>query len=268
MKGNSGTTKYLIRTSIETDGVVEEPDVVGAVFGQTEGVLEEDLDLRELQENGQIGRINANVKSEKGKSEGTISIPSSLDKKRTSMIAAALETIDRVGPCEANVEVDEIQDTRETKRHFIQKRAEELEKSIGEGEEVKEPSPPKRKKGSRQGKNVEKYKGQPAGPTAEKSDAVIVVEGRSDVINLLDCGIKNTVALEGTSVPSVIPEITKRKTTTAFLDGDRGGDLILKELSQVADLDYVARAPKGQTVEDLSGEEVRKALKGKILSRK
>ncbi|KXA91186.1 hypothetical protein AKJ63_01810 [candidate division MSBL1 archaeon SCGC-AAA259D18] len=266
MGDGSSTTKYLIKTSIETDGVVERPDVVGAVFGQTEGILEDDLDLRELQKNGQIGRINVNVKSEKGKSRGTISIPSGLDKKKTAMIAAALETVDRVGPCEANIEVDKIQDIKEAKRHFIKERAEELARNI---EDVKgDEKLPKRKKGPSQGKNVQKYKGQPAGPTASKSDAIIIVEGRSDVINLLDHGIKNTVAIEGTSVPPVVSEITKKKTTTAFLDGDRGGDLILKELFQIADLDYVARAPDGLTVEDLSGEEVRKALKAKVPAEK
>lgn len=266
MGNGSSTTKYLIKTSIETDGVVERPDVVGAVFGQTEGILDDDLDLRELQKSGQIGRINVNVKSEKGKSRGTVSIPSGLNKKKTAMIAAALETVDRVGPCEATIEVDKIQDIKEAKRHFIKERAEELAKNI---EDVKgEEKPSKKKKGPSQGKNVKKYKGQPAGPTASKSDAIIIVEGRSDVINLLEHGIKNTVAIEGTSVPPVIPEITKKKTTTAFLDGDRGGDLILKELFQTADLDYVARAPEGLTVEDLSGEDVREALKAKVPAEK
>lgn len=262
MGENNRQPKYLIKTSIETDGVVERPDVVGAVFGQTEGILEDDLDLRKLQKNGQIGRINVNIKSEKGKSRGNISIPSSMDKEKTAMIAAALETIDRVGPCEATIEVGQIQDIREVKRHFIQERAKELAKNIEEVERIRKPS--EKKKSTSQGKNVTKYKGQPAGPTASKSDAIIIVEGRSDVINLLNYGIKNTVAIEGTSVPPVISEITKKKTTTAFLDGDRGGDLILKELFQVADLDNVARAPDGKTVEDLSGKEIRKALKEKL----
>lgn len=264
MGENNESTKYLIKASIDTDGVVERPDVVGAVFGQTEGILDEDLDLRKLQKNGEIGRINVNVKSEKGSSRGSISIPSSLGKKKTAMIGAALETIDRVGPCEAEIEVDQIQDTREAKRQFIQKRAEELAEGIEGEEEPKKEKTPKQKQAARQGKNVQKYKGQPAGPTAAKSDAIIIVEGRSDVINLLDYGIKNTVAIEGTSVPPVISEISKKKTTTAFLDGDRGGDLILKELQQTADLDYVARAPKDKTVEDLSGEEARNALKDKV----
>lgn len=264
MGEDNNTTKYLIKASIETDGVVERPDVVGAVFGQTEGVLEGDLDLRKLQKNSQIGRINVNVKSEKGKSRGAISIPSSLDKKKTAMVAAALETIDRVGPCEAEIEIDQIQDTREAKRDFIQTRAEELVKGIEESGKAGEVPGKTVKKEPSQGQNVEKYKGLPAGPTAAKSDAIIIVEGRSDVINLLDHGIKNTVAIEGTSASPVISEITKKKTTTAFLDGDRGGDLILKELLQVADLDHVARAPEGQTVEDLPGEDVREALKEKV----
>ena len=212
MSKDDGSTKYLIKASIRTDGVVERPDVVGAVFGQTEGVLENDLDLRELQKSGKIGRINVNVRSESGKSKGAISIPSSLDKDETAMIAAALETIDRVGPCEAEIEVDQIQDTREAKRQFIQERAKEL---VSEIEETEEPEPKKeRKKSSSKGKDVTKYKGLPAGPTASKSDAIIIVEGRSDVINLLENGIKNTVAIEGTSVPPVISEITKKKTAT------------------------------------------------------
>ncbi len=261
MEGSDGSTKYLIKASIETDGVVERPDVVGAIFGQTEGILEDDLDLRELQKDEKIGRINVNVKSEKGKSRGAISIPSSLNKNKTAMIGAALETIDRVGPCEAEIDVDKIQDTKEAKKQFIQKRAEELVEKIGEGEDEGQEKKEKKKPGK--GREVEKYKGLPAGPTAAESDAIIIVEGRSDVINLLENGIRNTVAIEGTSVPPVVSEIAKKKTTTVFLDGDRGGDLILKEMLQVANIDNVARAPEGKTVEDLNGNEVREALKNK-----
>ncbi len=258
MGEDNGNTKYLIKATIKTDGVVERPDVVGAIFGQTEGILDTDLDLRKLQKEEKIGRINVNVRSEKGKSKGVITIPSSLDKNKTALIGAALETIDRVGPCEAEIKVDKIQDTREAKKQFIQKRAQELVEEI-EGEEKAS----KKKKTPSRGREVEKYKGLPAGPTASKSDAIIIVEGRSDVINLLENGIRNTIAIEGTSVPPVISEISKNKTTTVFLDGDRGGDLILKEILQVAEPDYIARAPEGKTVEDLSGKEVREALKNK-----
>ncbi len=269
MEGSDGSTKYLIKASIETDGVVERPDVVGAIFGQTEGILEEDLDLRELQKNEKIGRINVNVKAEKGESRGAISIPSSLDKDQTAMIGAALETIDRVGPCEAEITVDKIQDTKEAKRQFIEERAKELVDTIGESSSdssssgSKSKKKKKKKKKPGKGREVEKYKGLPAGPKAAESDAIIIVEGRSDVINLLENGIRNTVAIEGTSVPSVISEIAKQKTATAFLDGDRGGDLILKEMLQVADVDHIARAPEGKVVEKLNGDEVRKALKSK-----
>lgn len=269
MEGSDGSTKYLIKASIETDGVVERPDVVGAIFGQTEGILEEDLDLRELQKNEKIGRINVNVKAEKGESRGAISIPSSLDKDQTAMIGAALETIDRVGPCEAVITVDKIQDTKEAKRQFIEERAKELVDTIGESDSDTSDSgsnskkKKKKKKKPGKGREVEKYKGLQAGPKAAESDAIIIVEGRSDVINLLENGIRNTVAIEGTSVPSVISEIAKQKTATAFLDGDRGGDLILKEMLQVADVDHIARAPEGKVVEKLNGDEVRKALKSK-----
>lgn len=263
MGDESRTTKYLIKASMEADGVVERPDVVGAIFGQTEGLLGEDLDLRELRKNDKIGRIEVNVESEKGKSTGSISIPSSLDEIKTAIIGAALEAIDRVGPCEATIEVDTIQDVRDTKRKFIVNRARELLEDIEEIE-PQEVDLSKSIEGPSISRKIKKYKGHPAGPSASKSDAIIVVEGRSDVINLLNAGIKNTIAIEGTSVPKSVAELTKKKTTTAFLDGDRGGDLILKELLQVAELDYVARAPSGKTVEDLPKEEVREALKQKV----
>lgn len=263
MGNDNGTTKYLIKAIMKADGVVERPDVVGAIFGQTEGLLGDDLDLRELQKEDKIGRIEVDVQSEKGKSNGSISIPSSLDKIKTAIIGAALEAINRVGPCEATIEVETIQDVRDTKRRFIIDRAKEL---LGDIERIEPQSEDLSKsvKGPSMNKRVKGYKGLPAGPSVDKSDAIIVVEGRSDVINLLNSGIKNTVAIEGTSVPQTVAELTKKKTTTAFLDGDRGGDLILKELLQVAELDYVARAPKGKTVEDLSEEEIRRALKDKV----
>lgn len=104
----------------------------------------------------------------------------------------------------------------------------------------------------------------PAGPNVTSSDAILVVEGRADVLNLLRYGVKNAIAVEGVSVPKTVAELTKNKTVTAFLDGDRGGDLILKELLQVGEVDYVTRAPRGKEVEDLSKDEVMIALRDKI----
>ncbi|MEM4188329.1 MAG: hypothetical protein QXN56_04120, partial [Candidatus Hadarchaeum sp.] len=126
MREDSGTTKYLIHAKIEASGVVERPDVVGAIFGQTEGLLGSDLDLRELLKSGRIGRIKVEINSSQGKSTGTITIPSSLDRVETAIIAASLETIDRVGPCEATIKVERIEDVRDIKRKFVVERAKEL----------------------------------------------------------------------------------------------------------------------------------------------
>src|SRR2546426_940844 len=194
MNIDPSTTKYLIQARLEAEGIVEKPDVVGAVFGQTEGLLGEELDLRDLQKSGRIGRIEVDVQSKKGRSEGTILIPSSLDQVETSILAAALETIDRVGPCKATIKV----------------------------------------------------------------------EGRQDVLNLLRSGIKNAIAVEGTNVPKTIQELSKERALTAFVDGDRGGDLILKELLQVAEVDFIARAPRGKEVEELTQKQIMKSLRNKI----
>src|SRR5436309_379298 len=132
MNIDPSTTKYLIQARLEAEGIVEKPDVVGAVFGQTEGVLGEELDLRDLQKSGRIGRIEVDVQSKKGRSEGTILIPSSLDQVETSILAAALETIDRVGPCKATIKVDKVEDTRVTKRNKIIERARSLLSSMVE----------------------------------------------------------------------------------------------------------------------------------------
>ncbi len=266
MYNDPNAAKYLISAKIEADGVVERPDVVGAIFGQTEGLLGDDLDLRDLQKSGRIGRIEVEIKSEKGKSVGEIKIPSSLDQVETAILAAALETIDRVGPCRAHVQVLGIEDIRATKRQRVIERAKQLlQELLNQGKHVSEDII----KAVRETVEIEEITSYgdehlPAGPNVEKSDAIIVVEGRSDVINLLKHGIKNTIALNGTSVPKTIVELSKKKIVTAFLDGDRGGDLILKELLQVADIDFVARAPKGYEVEELTYKQLTKALRNKM----
>ena len=258
--------KYLIRATIETDGVVERPDVVGAIFGQTEGLLGDELDLRDLQKSGRIGRIEVDIKSEKGKSVGEILIPSSLDQVETAILAAALETIDRVGPCRSRVKVIAIEDIRATKRQRVVDRAKELlQMLLKQGKQVSEDLI----KTVREAVEIEEVViyGEdhlPAGPNVEKSDAIIVVEGRSDVINLLNYGIKNAIAVNGTNVPKTIVELSKKKIVTAFLDGDHGGDLILKELLQVADIDFIARAPPGYEVEELTYKQIVKALRNKV----
>ena len=265
-KVDLGTTKYVIKSKIEASGVVDKPDVVGAIFGQTEGLLGNDLDLRELQKTGRIGRIDVNVESKVGKSRGFINVPSSLDKVETAILAAALETIDRVGPCEAKIVVESIDDVRVSKRKRVIDRAKNILTTMVEEitpdtleitDEVKQ---------SVRLREIVKYgkDNLPAGPNVDDSDAIIVVEGRADVLNLLKNGIKNSIAVEGTSIPPTIAELNRKKTVTAFLDGDRGGDLILRELLQVAEVDFVARAPNGKEVEELTKKEIFKGLRNKI----
>jgi len=257
----------VIRAKIEIEGVVDKPDVVGAIFGQTEGLLGEDLDLRELQRTGRVGRIQIAVKSEGGVSKGEIVIPVSLNKTATAMLAASLETVDRVGPCTAKVTLEKLEDIRGAKRRRVVSRAISIlkgwEEEIAPGTEEITSAVTAGKK-----KIVAKFgpDNLPAGPELVSSNEIIIVEGRADVINLMKSGIDNTVAVEGTHVPKSISELTRRKgkTVIAFLDGDRGGDLILRELMQVAKVDYVARAPEGREVEELARPDILKALQAKI----
>ncbi len=247
--------------------MVDKPDVVGAVFGQTEGLLGEDLDLRELQRTGRIGRIQIAIRSARGKSTGEIVIPVSLNKTATAILAAALETVDRVGPCTAKVILEKLEDIRGAKRRKVVSRAISILKGW---EEDISPGADEIKTAVTRGGKVPVSKfgpdNLPAGPDMAKSKEIIIVEGRADVINLMKCGITNTVAVEGTHVPKSITALTKKrgKKVIAFLDGDRGGDLIFRELMQVAKIDYIARAPEGKEVEDLTRSEVTKALQAQI----
>lgn len=263
---NSDTTKYIIHATIKADGVIERPDVVGAIFGQTEGLIGSDLDLRELQKSGRIGRLEVNIKSNMGKSTGTIEIPSSLDKVETAVLASSLETIDRIGPCISNISVVKIEDVRTSKRKQVVERAKQIlttmfDEMLPESQEIVDEV--------RQSVRIEEMTTYgrdniPMGPNVIDSDAIIVVEGRADVLNLLRYGIKNAIAVGGTNVPQAVMDLCKKKTVTAFTDGDRGGELIIKELLQVADIDYIARAPDGKGVEELVQKEIVKALRQKI----
>ena len=257
------TSKYTIYAKFEADGTVEKPDVIGAVFGQTEGLLGPDMELRELQKTGRIGRIDVEIKSVNGKSLGSIIIPSSLDSSETALIAATIETIGRVGPCNAKIYIEKIEDVRITKRKYVVDRAKDLLRNIFEEGVTDSQQIAEQIKESVRVAEISDYKGVPSGPNLEMYDSVVIVEGRADVLNLLKNGIKNVIAVGGTSVPKVISDISKQKLTTAFLDGDRGGDLILKELMSVAEIDFVARAPRGKEVEELSKKEVFQCLRAK-----
>jgi len=262
------SAKYIVQATIEIEGVVDRPDVIGAIFGQTEGLLGEDLELRELQRSGRIGRIDVNMDTKGGRTRGTIVIPSSLDKAETAIIAAALEVIQRIGPCNAKLKVDKIEDVRISKRHFVVERAKELLKILIETTMPDSTEISEEVASSVRVMEIREYGRDrlPAGPTIDDSDDIIIVEGRADVLTLLKYGFKNAIAINGTSIPDTIKELTKQKETTAFVDGDRGGDLILKELLTVSEIDFVTKAPDGKEVEELTKKEIHKALRSRIAS--
>ncbi|MDG6222232.1 MAG: DNA primase DnaG [Candidatus Bathyarchaeota archaeon] len=255
-----------MRARFEVEGVVEKPDVIGALFGQTEGLFGPELDLRELQKSGRIGRIEISLDSKQDKTTGKINIPTSLDRVSTAIIAASIESIDRVGPCKASVILNKIEDIRDARRRIIIDRAKDVlqkwtvETMPGTDEIFREVSEMLRLQ------RLESYgpEGLTAGPEINSAKQIIVVEGRADVITLLRAGIQNTIAVEGAKIPQSIIKLCREREAIAFLDGDRGGDLILKELKQVANIKYVARAPRGKEVENLTFKEIEKALKTKV----
>ncbi len=258
------TSKYLIHADVTAEGVVERSDVVGAIFGQTEGLLGDELDLRDLRQSQKVGRIDVEIASTNGQSHGTLTIATSLDKVETATLAASLETITRIGPCRSSLDITGIEDVRAAKRNEVVDRAKELlqtgfDDSVMTSDEILTEV--------RQHVRVEditEYEGMPAGPRVTDSDAIIVVEGRSDVLTLLKYGVKNAIAVEGTNIPESVAELTHHRTVTAFLDGDRGGDLILEELTQVGEVDYVTFAPADKSVEDLDHHQLFAALRNKV----
>jgi DNA primase len=222
--------------------------------------------LRELQKTGRIGRIEIDLHSKNDRTTGSITIPTSLDRVSTALIAASVESINRVGPCSAKVTLEKIEDIREARRKIIIDRAKEILhrwniESMPSVDEVYKEISDTMKVGK-----VEKYGPEdlPAGPGLEGAKEIFVVEGRADVINLMRCGIFNTVALEGAKVPDSIKKITKEKLATALLDGDRGGDLILKELMQVTSVKFVGRAPRGKEIEECNCKEIAEAIENKL----
>jgi len=254
--------KYVIKANFTIEGVVEKHDVIGAIFGQTEGLFPKEFELRELQKSGKIGRIDIDLKSSKDSTRGVIIAPSSLDRAETALIAAAMETVDRVGPCEAKINIENITDVRVEKRQQIVERAKELMRDwvVKDGHEIEKLLDEVQKE-DKKIKAVQYGRERlTASPDISKSDEIIVVEGRADVNNLIKSGITGVIAMEGVKVPTTIRTLAGKKEVTAFLDGDRGGDLILQELMQVAPPTYIARAPRGKEVEELTPDEIMEAL--------
>jgi DNA primase len=251
---DSGIVKYLVRLRFEVDGVVERADVIGAIFGQTEGLFGPEMNLNELQKSWKVGRIEINLESKDDRTRGEVIIPMSTDIGTAALIAAAVESVDKVGPCSARFTVGNIEDVRAVKRKQIVDRAKLIvrdwsSKTSSEGENLLKDVTESTRRAKVISYGMENL---PAGPGVHSSDLVYLVEGRADVVLFLRAGIENVVALEGTSIPDSIIELGKKKRLIAVLDGDRGGELIEKELGQVMHVEKVIHAPQGKEVEDLT----------------
>ena len=255
--------KYMIYASFKAQGPLEKPDVIGAIFGQTEGLLGSDLEMRELQKEGRIGRIEVELEIVDGKSVGEIKVPSALDKSETTLIAAALETIDRIGPTEAEIKIMKIDDVRESKRDFIIDRAKELLGRLDKSDDSFGEMSKTLKEESRAAK-IQEY-GDERLPAGDLSGSeIVVVEGRADVVNLLKNRVNNVIGMNGTKLPAEIAKLGESKEITLFIDGDRGGKLIANNVINNAKIAYVAIAPDGKEVEELQGKEILMALRKKI----
>lgn len=260
---DSGIVKYLVKLRFEVEGVVEKADVIGAIFGQTEGLFGPEMNLNELQKSWKVGRIEISLESKSDRTKGEVIIPMSTDIATAALIAAAVESVDKVGPCTARFTLETIEDVRAAKRRQIVDRAKAIirewsSKTVSEGESLLRDIIESTKRAKVINYGVENL---PAGPGVYTSDTVYLVEGRADVTLFLRAGIENVVALEGTSIPESIIELGKKKKLIAVLDGDRGGDLIEKELNQVVRVEKVIRAPQGKEVEELTPIELLNLLR-------
>jgi len=254
--------KYMIHASFRVEGALEKPDIIGAIFGQTEGLLGSDLEMRELQKEGKIGRIEVDLERQDKITHGIIKIPTALDQSETTLIAAAVETIEKIGPCDAQVEVEKIEDVRGSKRDYIIERAKKLMSELSGGTDSREIS--KTISDSRRTGAVKEYGDEklPCGDISEKE--LIVVEGRADVLNMLKAGVKNVIAMNGTKLPDSIRKLSEEKDVTLFVDGDRGGKLIVQNVVDNARVKHVCIAPSGKEVEELTGKEILQALRKKV----
>jgi len=255
--------KYMVHAKFEAEGMVEKPDVIGALFGQTEGLLGNELEMRELQKEGKIGRIEVKLESKESKTLGDIEVPSALDKAETTLIAAAIETIEKIGPSNAKITIERIEDVRENKREYILERAKKLLEAIDEKMPKTKEMSANLKTQSREAKLQEV--GEEKLPAGDLSgNEVIVVEGRADVVNLLRNNVNNVIGMNGTNLPRSLKEIIKDKEVTLFTDGDRGGVLIARNVIDNARVDFVATAPEGKEVEELTDKEILISLRRKI----
>lgn len=259
----SGIVKYNVRLSFKVDGLVERADIIGAIFGQTEGLLGPEMNLNELQRVSKVGRIEVNVRVSGNSTAGDVIIPMSTDIDTCALIAAAIESIDKVGPFDCGYKLEAIDDVRAAKKDDIVKRAKEIKqrwatKTVSEGETML--------KDVHQGSTGRLSSYGPSkltcGSGVYESGWIILVEGRADVINLLRAGYDNAIAIEGAKIDDSIKDLCSTKDkVVAFTDGDRAGGFILKGLKSVVSVDYELRADPGIEVEELTPQRIDEILR-------
>ncbi|MEK6836670.1 MAG: DNA primase DnaG [Nanoarchaeota archaeon] len=263
-KVSPASIKYMVCASFAAEGPIEKPDVIGAIFGQTEGLLGTELEMRELQKEGKIGRIEVELNTVDGRTVGEIKLPSALDKSETTIIAATLETIDKIGPSEAKVTITKIEDVRGSKRDYIIERAKALLEGL---DSSGKDSISKTLKEESRVARIQEY-GEEQLPAGNISGSeIIVVEGRADVVNLLKNRVNNVIGMNGAKLPKEISILSKDKEITLFIDGDRGGKLIAKNVCDNAKIAFIAVAPDGKEVEELEGKEILLALRRRMPAR-
>ena len=261
-KNQKNTMKYMIIATIKVDGTVQRKDVVGALFGQCEGLLGDDLDLRKLQRSTKIGMIEVNLKNEKGKVHGEILIPSSMDNVETAIIGAAISTIERIGPCNSKIEVKEIQDVRATKRSQVVELAKDLLLRLVSDSSSTSKSVIDEVRSVLTTEQSQFFHGLTCGPNIDSSTSLIVCEGRNDVRNLLSAGIKNAICTDGAGEikQELIDLANSKESVIVAIDGDRGGEMLFLQLNQLMKVDWVAQAPVGQEWELLPNKTITKCL--------
>jgi DNA primase len=259
----TGIVKYHVKLSFEVDGLVERADIIGAIFGQTEGLLGPELNLNELQRLSKVGRIEVKTTSTENTTSGDALLPMSTDIDTCALISAAIESIDKVGPFDCKFTLKAIDDVRAAKKEDIVQRAKAIKqkwstKSVSEGDTMlKDVHEGKSGKITTYGPNK-----LPCGTGALDASWIILVEGRADILNLLRAGYDNTLAIEGAKIDESIKDLCKSKSNiVAFLDGDRAGGFILKELKSVVNVDVELRADEGIEVEELTPQRIADILK-------
>ncbi|RPG78582.1 MAG: DNA primase [Euryarchaeota archaeon TMED117] len=258
--------KYLIKADIKVNGTVQRKDIIGAIMGQTEGLLGDELELRKLQRTARVGHVDVETETKGGKVHGLILIPSSMDNVETAIIGSALETIDRIGPCQAKITVVEISDVRATKRTAVVDRAKELLLQLVNSGEAASKTVVEEVRSVLTVGTATNYHGLTCGPNVQSSSSLIIVEGRNDVINLLNCGVKNAISADGAGdiKQELIDLANGKESVTLAIDGDRGGEMLFRQLHAILRVDFVAQAPRGQEWELLPQKTITKSLSMKV----